>query len=518
MGGSTTQQRSNNLGGIVAALNARGPIVVTLAVGLLAFVLLFSPEIRAAIEVWNASTAYSHCYLVLPMALYLLWDRRGILHEHTPKPEPSLAILALPIAAIWLVAERLGIMEGRQLAALAGVELLFLVVLGRHLYWQLSGPLLFLVFLVPFGAFITPVLQRFTADFTVLGLNLLGIPNYADNFIIETPAGTFFVAEACAGLRFLIAAIAFGVFYALLNYQSSTRRFGFIAASLVVPIVANGFRALGIVVLGQILGSAEAAAADHIVYGWVFFSIVMLLLVGAGQAFRDTAPRGPGAVSASRVAQSVRTPVWGAVVATILVGLGPAAARAIDARSVAPSLSGALTLDLPTGCAQEATTTARMASRRVAITCGDDQFDVAVNAFPARSTSSAMVAERRRVTQEIGAEDVTVAPLATPPGDGNWSLVQTTDPNRTTATASWVDGKPAIGGLSGRLAQARDSLLGTEYFPILITVSAAEPSTRSVQQRRATLAAIKTLIGAQRGLSAKVAAYSRLDLRDSTPD
>ena len=497
-----------------AALDGRGPIVATLAIGLLALVSLFLPEVRAAIEVWNASTAYSHCYLVLPMALYLLWDRRAALREYVPRPELGPAIIALPIAVVWLIAERLGIMEGRQLAALAAAELLFLVVLGRQLYWQLSGPLLFLIFLVPFGAFLTPMLQRFTADFSVLGLNLLGIPNYADNFIIETPAGTFFVAEACAGLRFLIAAIAFGVFYALLNYQSPARRFGFIAASVVVPIVANGFRALGIVVLGQVLGSAEAAAADHIVYGWVFFSLVMLLLVAAGQAFREVRPRTPDQLPTPRPRQSLTQPVWGAVIAIVLVGIGPAIAMAVDARSGAPTLHGALTFDLPPGCTQHYTSAVAketMSSRRSVIACGDDQFELALEAFPARSTSSAMVAERRRVTQEIGAEDVTVAPLATAASNGSWTLVQTTDPNRTTAWASWVDGKPAAGGLSGRFEQARDSLLGTDHLPFLITASAAEPPMRSTQQRRETMAALKTLIGAQQGLSTKVAALSHLD-------
>ena len=262
-------------------------LLLALAIGLVLLCLMFLPEGRAAVEVWNASTAYSHCYLILPMTLYLLRERWAVLRTIGATPEPIVALAAIPIAMAWLVAERLGFMEGRQLAAIASVELFLCAVLGRRLFWQLSGPLLFLFFLVPFGAFLTPVLQRFTAAFSIIGLNLLGIPNFSDGFTIETPSGVFFVAEACAGLRFLIAAIAFGVFYALLNYTSPTRRACFMAASIVVPIIANGIRALGIIVLGQILGSAEAAAADHIIYGWLFFTIVMLLLIAGGQIFRE---------------------------------------------------------------------------------------------------------------------------------------------------------------------------------------------------------------------------------------
>src|SRR5581483_9036774 len=99
---------------------------------------------------------------------------------------------------------------------------------------------------------------------------------------------------ACAGLRFLIASIAFGTLYSCLIYRSFTRRALFMLASVIIPIIANGFRALGIVVLGHVLGSAQAAAADHILYGWLFFSIVILLLIMAGLPFREDTPTAAG--------------------------------------------------------------------------------------------------------------------------------------------------------------------------------------------------------------------------------
>ena len=39
---------------------------VLLAAGLIAWAALFRPEITQAVAVWNASTAYSHCWFVLP--------------------------------------------------------------------------------------------------------------------------------------------------------------------------------------------------------------------------------------------------------------------------------------------------------------------------------------------------------------------------------------------------------------------------------------------------------------------
>jgi exosortase A len=444
------------------------------------------------------------------MALYLIWERRGVLDAIPARAEFRWVALALPIAAAWFVAERLGIMEGRQLMAVAGFELLLVVVLGRHLFWALSGPLLFLFFLVPFGAFLTPTLQHFTARFTEIGLNLLGIPNYTDDLVIEIPEGNFFVAEACAGLRFLIAAVAFGVFYALLNYRSPVRRGIFITASIIVPVVANGFRALGIVVLGRVLGSAEAAAADHVIYGWIFFSIVMLLLVAAGMPLREppeTRPQQPRSGFGPRGAN----PVAGALVVVALLSMGPAIAGVFNARAVAAPLAALPTLVMPAGCAQVDAASALPAARAsFKLRCDGFVFEATIETFPARSTPSALVAERRRATGEIGAEDSTISPIGgLDRGQGDWTLVQTLDPYRTTALASWVRGAPARPGFAGRLEQARDSVFGSGHAVVLITIGASQPSRLPSGQQRAVAAALARLVGAQTGLTDQIAALAR---------
>ena len=488
--------------------------VGALVLGIAVLCALFVPEFRAAVEVWDASTAYGHCYLIVPMTLYLLWDRRAIIKQSRPAAELRWALLGLPLAAVWLAAERLGIMEGRQLAAIAAFELLFLVILGWRLFVQLSGPLLYLVFLVPFGAFVTPALQHFTADFSVLGLKLLGIPYYSDSFIIETPSGTFLVAEACAGLRFLIAAVAFGVFYALVSYRSPVRRLAYIALSIVVPIVANGFRALGIVFLGQILGSAEAAAADHLIYGWIFFSIVMLLLVAVGHTFRERSCPVDHVPASIQVQKSVWAPIWGAAAVLLTVAVGPAVAGAIDHYATVRPFAGELRWINPAGCSQPVLVgTGQADAEAFSMTCRSGTFHVAAFAYSSRSTSRAMMSDRRRLTKELGAEDVTASPLdLIGDGNGEWTTVQTIEPDGVTAYATWVDGKPAVGGLQGRIVQARESLFGAAYQPVLLTISALEPGRLGSPQRRDVLAQIRAIVMAQGGLAEKVDRISHVGL------
>lgn len=488
------------------------PAVTGLTLGLLAWGLLFLPECTAAVGVWRASDTYGHCFLILPMALYLAWDRRGALAGLLPRPMPALAPFALPIAAIWFLAERLGVMEGRQLAALAALELLFLTVLGWRLFRALRAPLLFLVFLVPFGAFVTPALQQFTAGFIVGGLNVLGIANYSTDLTIEISAGVFYVAEACAGLRFLIAAIAFGVFYALLNYRSPGRRVLFVLASIIVPIVANWVRALGIVVLGAVMGSAEAAAADHIIYGWVFFSMVMLLLVAGGMPFRET-PTGPMQPSGPPDTLFAETrPMRACLAVIVLLASGPMASMLLTWQLTPARLTGTPGFATPPGCTADPGSGPGPPVQHAIATflCADQRLVVTMQAFPRRSTADSLLRERRSITGELSAEEVVLVVLPTSRTDnGDWSLIHTAGPTRATAVASWTDGAPARGDMAGRIRQAQDSLFGTAYAPILMT-AAIELSRRLAPADQPRIDAILSgFVDAQTELTAQVAKIAR---------
>lgn len=163
---------------------------IALGIGLLLLGGMFHQEVAMAVRTWENSTAYNHCFLVIPIVLYLIWDRRDTLVGISAVPVPWVALAAIPVAATWLVAERLGIMEGRQLMVVSFAQVMFLAVLGWRLWWALLGPLLYLYFLVPFGEFLTPALQDVTAVFIRHGVVVLNIPAYIDGYTIEIPEGT----------------------------------------------------------------------------------------------------------------------------------------------------------------------------------------------------------------------------------------------------------------------------------------------------------------------------------------
>lgn len=265
------------------------------AVGFALVVLLgaFAETVAATVETWWSASSYNHGLIVVPVVLFLLWDRRHDLARLTPRASAWGLPLIAAASAAWTVGETVHALVVQQFALVGMIWGVVLTVVGPRAAWGMAFPLAFLLFGVPFGDFLVVHLQDLTADMTVTLLRASSVPVFSDGVILATSFGNFEVAEACAGLRFLTACLAFGTLFAWMFFRTWPRRLLFIGLSVVVPIIANGFRAYGIIMLARAAGIEAAAGVDHLVYGWIFFSLVMALLGLAGWFMRqDPPPRG----------------------------------------------------------------------------------------------------------------------------------------------------------------------------------------------------------------------------------
>ena len=188
---------------------------------------------------------------------------------------------------------------------MAMVPLAVWAVLGTQTLKALLFPLAFLFFAVPFGEFLVPPLMNWTADFAAIAIRASGVPIFREGNFLTIPTGTWSIVEACSGIRYLIASFMVGCLFAYLSYRSPIRRAAFVAASLVVPIVANWVRAYMIIMLGHLTNNRLAVGADHLIYGWIFFGVVMVLLFWIGAKWREDdlpqpAPEHAGAASSGR--------------------------------------------------------------------------------------------------------------------------------------------------------------------------------------------------------------------------
>jgi exosortase A len=279
---------------------------------------VYASTAGAMVEIWRRSDTFTHGFVVLPISLWLVWTMRTELAHVAPRP----AWWPLPLVAgaglAWLLGELTAVNAVTQLALVAVLVLGVIAVVGTDVARKLAFPLGFLFFAVPLGEFLMPKLMEWTADFTVLGLRLSGIPVYREGQQFVIPTGNWSVVEACSGVRYLIASLMVGTLYAYLTYRSLGRRLIFVAAAVAVPIVANWVRAYLIVMLGHISGNKLAAGADHLVYGWAFFGVVIALLFFIGSRWReDRAPAPAQVVSSNPVSQRDGAKLWGVALAVL---------------------------------------------------------------------------------------------------------------------------------------------------------------------------------------------------------
>jgi exosortase A len=295
---------------------------------LLAIGLLYRDTAASMVGIWYRSETFAHCFLVPPMTLWMVWRKREALALLAPRPSPPVLLAMLAVALAWLAADLVAVSAVTQFAFVALLVLAVPAVLGFEVARSILFPLLFLFFAVPFGEFMLPAMMEWTADFTVAALQLTGIPVYREGQHFIIPSGQWSVIDECSGVRYVMASFMVGSLFAYLNYSSYKRRAVFMAVALVLPVVANWLRAYMIVMTAHLSGNRLAVGADHILYGWVFFGIIIFVMFMIGS--RWSQPEAPAAAAAAQPPLPAPNPWRVALAAAAVVGLAPFVVATIE--------------------------------------------------------------------------------------------------------------------------------------------------------------------------------------------
>lgn len=272
---------------------------------LLTILVLYRDTAMDMVLIWMRSGTFTHGFLIPPITLWLIWRIRDTLARMTPRPNLRVLLGVVAAGFIWLLAELATVGVLSQFALITMLVFAVAAVLGLPLARRMAFPLGFLYFAVPFGEFALPQLMEWTANFTVFALRFSGIPVYREGLQFVIPTGSWSVVEACSGVRYLIASLSVGTLFAYLNYRSLRRRLVFVAVSFVVPVIANWMRAYMIVMVGHVSGNKLAVGVDHLIYGWVFFGIVIMAMFWIGSRWSEDGPPATRKMSATTQAAPV---------------------------------------------------------------------------------------------------------------------------------------------------------------------------------------------------------------------
>jgi exosortase A len=269
------------------SIHSAKPVLIGLLLIAAAWVFVFWQGITTAVDIWIISDIFNHCLFVLPGALYLVYIKRSELNVHHVKPNYLVLLLCIGGLTLYAIGLAGDVQLFMHVATFTFLPLSIWAFIGNRLAYQILFPLVFILFCIPIGEELVPTLQEVTADLSMVMLNWSGIPVYRSGLYIEIPQGQFLVAEACSGISFFIASVVIGSLYAYLNMQSTKRRIIFMSITIIFPIIANAIRVFGIIMTGYLSDMEYAVGADHLIYGWVFFSFVIVCLLGLGELIRE---------------------------------------------------------------------------------------------------------------------------------------------------------------------------------------------------------------------------------------
>ncbi len=244
---------------------------------------VYAPVLYHLVLHWKIVPDYSHGFLVAPLSVYFAWERkRELARVEIEGSWWGLVPLVLGVAALSI--GRLGVeltaMRSGFVLSLIGMVLL---LFGREIFRILTFPLLFLFLMVPLPQSLVNVvafpLQLMAAGAAVDALQALGIPALVEGNIIHLAHAKLFVADACSGLRSLMALLTLGVVFAYFFRRNNVERLVLIASTIPIAIFVNAVRVALTGILTHHYGEDMATGVIHEFQGMITFSVAFVLLL-----------------------------------------------------------------------------------------------------------------------------------------------------------------------------------------------------------------------------------------------
>jgi exosortase A len=459
-----------------------------------AILLLFYHDAAAIAAIWWNSSTFNHCLLIPFILWWLVTQRKTELAQLTPAAWwPGLLLVGVG-ALGWMLGEAGGVAFARHLGLMFMLQGAVIALLGKDVARGLAFPLFYALFLVPAGEELVPLMQTVTAEIASVLLSITGVTAHLEGIFITTPTGYFEVAEACAGVKFLIAMAAFGALVANVCFRSWKRRIAFVAISLLVPILANGVRAWLTIYVAHRTGSVDLAAGfDHVVYGGIFFAIVIAIILAIGWRFFDRGVNEPWFDPRALQPEIPRGARLNAVVLGLLgLILAPVAwltlvsasgARAVPAGLALPQVQGWQIVPQGQGRAWQPHYAGADLIRLGHYRDGQGRnVDLAIVVFASQSEGRELVGFGQGAVQPEGAWAWTAN--AAPPPDGRAERIASNGVAREVLSFYRVGDVLTGSGVKVKLETLKTRLLGGPQRAVAILVS-AEDSAAGVSARPA---------------------------------
>jgi exosortase len=255
---------------------------------------LYWQVFRRLIDAWVVDGNYSHGFLIIPIAAYLVWERRARLQALAVRPS-SFGLLIFGGGVVLLLAGVLGSeLFLTRLSLIATLTGMVLFLFGWAHVRILAFPLAFLLLMIPLPAIIfnqiafpLQLLASRLGEFAIASAN---IPVLREGNVLVLANTSLEVAEACSGIRSLISLITLGIVYGYFTDSRGWVRTSIVLSTIPVAIVANGARVAGTGMLAHWWGPEAAEGFFHEFSGWVVFIVAFVMILAIQRLIVRLAP------------------------------------------------------------------------------------------------------------------------------------------------------------------------------------------------------------------------------------
>ncbi|HEX7360471.1 MAG TPA: exosortase/archaeosortase family protein [Bryobacteraceae bacterium] len=261
-------------------------------------ILCYAPILYRLVAEWTNNQDMGYGFFVPIVAAYIAWQRRHLLLA-SPRQPNGWGLVVVIYAACEALAATIGAELFTQ--RLAFVIALFGVVLylgGTRWVKILLFPLLLLLFMIPIPeiiyATLTLKLQMIASSLGEMLITAVGIPVFRTGNVLHLPSQNLDVAEACSGIRSLLALGFLSLVYAYFADKRVWMRWALLIATIPIAIVANGIRVAFSGVLSQV-NTKYAQGGYHELEGYIVFIVALIALLITHRVLRAIAAKGGGA-------------------------------------------------------------------------------------------------------------------------------------------------------------------------------------------------------------------------------
>jgi exosortase len=256
---------------------------------------LYAATIARLWHAWNVDSYAGHVMLVPAFSLVLLWtDRDRLRGRETGRDARGFALLfaglALLALGVWLKSLAL-----QALSVPLSVGGLVIAFFGAAVTREVWFPIAFLGFMAPLPrsvvAAVTHDLQTFVAWIAGGVVALLGLPVYQEGTFLELSTTSLEVAEACNGLRFMMALLVLATAYAYVSQRNWKRGLVLVAFAIPVAVLANAVRVTAIAVAAHFYGPKAATGLIHHSIGKSVWAVTLLVLWLIGRMLRGSSEK-----------------------------------------------------------------------------------------------------------------------------------------------------------------------------------------------------------------------------------